>query len=80
MKSESLALTIPQAAAALNVSKSHIKRLIAEADANRKSRWRWGRELINLAPAHAQRRMVRINVGAVVPGAGQNQTIGGVAS
>ena len=60
-------LTVAEAADALGVSESHIKRLIHEADANRKSRWRWGRELINLAPTTAQRRTVRINVQAVVP-------------
>ncbi|MBW4531556.1 MAG: hypothetical protein KME02_12815 [Aphanothece saxicola GSE-SYN-MK-01-06B] len=59
--------TIPQAAEALGCSERHIKRLIAEADANRKSRWRFGRELIDLAPVGAQRRMVRVNVAAVVP-------------
>ena len=73
-----LLLTVPEAAQALGVSERHIKRLIAEADANRKSRWRWGRELINLAPVNAQRRMVRVNVGAVVPGTSQIQTIAGV--
>jgi hypothetical protein len=62
-----LLLPIPEAAAALGVSPRHIKRLIAEADANRKSRWRWGRELIDLAPVGSQRRMVRVNVAAVVP-------------
>ena len=60
-------LTIPEAAVALGVSQSHIKRLIHEADANRKSRWRWGRELVNLSQAGAQRRTVRVNVAAVVP-------------
>ncbi|WP_216915959.1 MULTISPECIES: hypothetical protein [unclassified Synechococcus] len=59
--------TIPQAAKALGCSPRHIRRLIAEADANRKSRWRFGRELIDLAPLGAQRRMVRVNVAAVVP-------------
>lgn len=73
-----LLLTVPEAAQALGVSERHIKRLIAEADANRKSRWRWGRELINLAPINAQRRMVRVNVGAVVLGTSQIQTIAGV--
>jgi MarR-like DNA-binding transcriptional regulator SgrR of sgrS sRNA len=63
-----LLLTISEAAEALGVSERHVKRLIHEADANRKSRWRWGKELINLSPVNAQRRMVRINVGAVVPG------------
>jgi excisionase family DNA binding protein len=61
-------LTITEAAEVLSVSERHIKRLIAEADANRRSRWRWGRELIDLAPVGSQRRMVRVNVAAVVPG------------
>jgi hypothetical protein len=63
-----LLLTIPEAAEALAVSTRHIERLIAEADANRRSRWRWGRELIDLAPVGSSRRMVRVNVNAVVPG------------
>jgi excisionase family DNA binding protein len=67
MPSQRLVLTIAEAAEAMGVSKRHIQRLINEADANRKSRWRWGRELINLAPVGAQRRMVRINIAAVVP-------------
>lgn len=61
-------LTVDEAAQALGVSRSHIKRLIAEADANRRSRWRWGRELIDLAPVGASRRTVRVNLAAVVPG------------
>lgn len=61
-------LTISEASEALGVSRRHIERLIAEADANRKSRWRWGRELIDLAPVGASRRTVRVNLGAVVPG------------
>lgn len=61
-------LTIKEAADALGVSPRHIERLIHEADANRKSRWRFGRELIDLAPLGSQRRMVRININAVVPG------------
>jgi hypothetical protein len=65
-----LLLTVAEAAEAFGVSDRHIKRLIAEADSCRRSRWRWGRELINLAPAQAQRRVVRVNVGAVVPGVG----------
>jgi hypothetical protein len=51
----------------LGVSERHIKRLISEADSCRKPRWRWGRELVNLAPVSSQRRTVRVNVGAVVP-------------
>lgn len=60
-------LTVAQAAEALSVSERHIKRLVAEADANRRSRWRWGRELVDLAPVGAQRRVIRVNVRAVVP-------------
>lgn len=66
-----LLVTVTEAATALEVSDRHIKRLIHEADANRKSRWRWGRELIDLAPVGSSRRCVRINLAAVVPGLGQ---------
>lgn len=62
-----LLLTVAEAAEALAVSQSHIKRLIHEADSCRKSRWRWGRELVDLSQAGAQRRTVRVNVAAVVP-------------
>jgi hypothetical protein len=64
-------LTVAEAAEALGVSDRHIKRLIHEADANRKSRWRWGRELIDLAPVGSSRRTVRVNLAAVAPGLGQ---------
>jgi hypothetical protein len=67
MRNQRLLFTVAEAAEALGVSTRHIQRLIHEADANRKSRWRWGRELIDLAPVGSQRRMVRINVAAVVP-------------
>lgn len=67
MRNQRLLLTVAEAADALAVSERHIKRLIAEADACRRSRWRWGRELIDLARVGAQRRMVRVNVSAVVP-------------
>jgi hypothetical protein len=63
-----LLLTVAEAADALAVSQSHIKRLIHEADSCRKSRWRWGRELVDLAPHGAQRRTVRVNVNAVIGG------------
>lgn len=66
-------LTVAEAAEALGVSDRHIKRLIHEADATRKSRWRWGRELIDLAPVGSSRRTVRVNVAAVAPGAGAGQ-------
>lgn len=61
-------LTVADAAEALGVSKRHIERLIEEATANRKSRWRFGRELVDLAPLGSQRRTVRVNINAVVPG------------
>lgn len=64
-------LTVAEAAEALGVTDRHIKRLIHEADANRRSRWRWGRELIDLAPVGSSRRLVRINLAAVAPGLGQ---------
>jgi hypothetical protein len=62
-----LLLTVAEAADALGCSTRHIERLIHEADSCRKSRWRWGRELVDLSQAGAQRRMVRVNVAAVVP-------------
>jgi hypothetical protein len=62
-----LLLTVAEAAEALGVSDRHIKRLIHEADCNRKSRWRWGRELVDLSPVGSQRRTVRINPQAVLP-------------
>jgi len=61
-------LTVAEAAEALGVSDRHIKRLIHEADANRRSRWRWGRELIDLAPVGSSRRCIRVNLAAVAPG------------
>ena len=64
-------LKVKEAAEALDISDRHIKRLIQEADANRKSRWRWGRELIDLSPVGSSRRTVRVNVAAVAPGTGQ---------
>ena len=66
-------LTVSEAAEALGVSDRHIKRLIAEADANRRSRWRWGRELIDLAPVGSSRRTVRVNLSAVAPGLQQTE-------
>jgi excisionase family DNA binding protein len=58
-------LTIREAAAALGVSVSHIKRLIHEADLDRRSRWRFGREIIDLSHKGSLRRTLRINVYAV---------------
>lgn len=69
-KYNQLLLTVAEAAVALGCSTRHIERLIHEADSCKKSRWRWGHELINLAPHSAQRRTVRVNIAAVVPGVG----------
>ena len=63
-----LLFTIKEAAEALRISERHVKRLIHEADSCRKSRWRWGRELIDLAPVGSQRRLVRLNLALIVPG------------
>jgi hypothetical protein len=67
-KHNRLLLTVAEAADALGCSTRHIERLIHDADSCKKSRWRWGRELIDLSPVGAQRRMVRVNLQAVVPG------------
>jgi hypothetical protein len=61
-------LTIEEAATALGVSKSHIKRLISEAEVDRRSRWQFGREIVDMSPKGALRRTLRINANAVVPG------------
>lgn len=60
-------LTPKQAAEALGVSLRHIQNLIAEADTDTKrSRWKFGRELVNLSPRHSERRTLRINLEAVL--------------
>ena len=60
-------LTVQEAADALGVSAMHIKRLIAEADVDRRSRWRFGREIIDISPKDSLRRTLRINLAAVIP-------------
>lgn len=55
-------LTTKEAAAVLGVSQRHIQRLVVEADTSPKtSRWKWGRELINLSPMNAVKRTIRIS-------------------
>jgi excisionase family DNA binding protein len=66
-------VTIKEAARVLGVSEAHVKRLIHEADINRKSRWRFGREIIDLTPIGSERRTLRINVDAVLQGQRQGQ-------
>ena len=60
-------LTVKEAAEAMGVSLNHVKRLIHEADIDRKSRWRFGREIVDLSPKHSARRTLRININAVIP-------------
>jgi hypothetical protein len=66
-QAERMLLTIPEAAEAFGCSVEHIKRLVQEADRDRRSRWRWNRELVDLALRGSSRRMVRINALAVAP-------------
>ena len=65
-------LTMDQTAAALGVSKKHIQRLVDEADVNKKSRWRFGREIIDLSPVGSTRRTLRFNLAALAPPALQS--------
>lgn len=63
-------LTIAEAAEVLNVSKRHVQALIQEADLDKRSTWKHGREIVNLSPRTALRRTLRINISAVLPPAG----------
>ena len=58
-------VTLKEAAEAMGISYRHIQRLVEDADVNKKSRWRFGREIVNLSPATAVRRTLRINLSAV---------------
>ena len=60
-------LTVSEAAEAMGVTSRHIRKLIHEADVDRKSRWRFGREIVDLSPKHSVRRTLRININAVIP-------------
>ena len=59
-------LTPKEAAIAMGVSHDHVKDLIREADNNKQSRWRFGREIVNLSQKTALRRTLRINLDAVL--------------
>ena len=63
-------LTVTEAAEAMGVTSRHIRKLIHEADIDRKSRWRFGREIVDLSPKHSARRTLRININAVIPSVG----------
>lgn len=60
-------LTIKEAAEAMGVSVRHVQSLIHEADTDKQSRWKFGREIINLSTKTALRRTLRININAVIP-------------
>ena len=49
----------------MGVSYRHVQRLVEEANTIKQSRWRYGREIVNLSPATAVRRTLRINLSAV---------------
>ncbi|MFZ9655411.1 MAG: helix-turn-helix domain-containing protein [Limnohabitans sp.] len=62
-------LTVKDAAEVLGVSHMHLKRLIHEADVSpRKSRWRFGREIVDMTPVGSVRRTLRININAIAEG------------
>ena len=65
-------LTAKEAAAALDVSIRHIQRLVAEADAGRHSRWRFGREIIDISLRGSAKRTLRFNLAALAPLAQQS--------
>ena len=58
-------VTLKEAAEVMGVSYRHVQRLVEEANTIKQSRWRYGREIVNLSPATAVRRTLRINLGAV---------------
>ena len=58
-------VTLKEAAEVMGVSYRHVQRLVEEANTIKQSRWRYGREIVNLSPATALRRTLRINLSAV---------------
>ena len=58
-------VTLKEAAEVMGVSYRHVQRLVEEANTIKQSRWRYGREIVNLSPATAVRRTLRINLSAV---------------
>ena len=60
--------TIAEAAEVLNVSRRHIEKLIEEADTYKKSRWRWGKELIELTPVSSTKRTIRVDLSKILTG------------
>ena len=64
---QKLLLTIKEAAEALGVCEKTIRKLIDEADTNKRSTWKHGREIINMTPRKSKYRVLRINAAAIVP-------------
>ena len=62
-----LLFTVTEAAEVLGVSPRHIWKMIAEADMDKRSRWKFGREIVDITPRTSARRTLRININAVVP-------------
>ena len=60
-------LSIKEAAQLLGVEATTIRRLIADADTNKRSTWRYGKEIIDLTPSGNKNRILRINPSAVSP-------------
>ena len=58
-------VTLKEAAEVMGVSYRHVQRLVEVANTIKQSRWRYGREIVNLSPATAVRRTLRINLSAV---------------
>ena len=64
---QKLLLTIKEAAEALSISEKTVRKLIDEADTDKRSSWKHGREMINLTPRKSSYRVLRINAAAIVP-------------
>jgi len=62
-------LTLKEAAEFLGVGIRTINRLIQDADENKGSTWRYGREIIDLTPSGSKNRTLRIDPAAVSPSA-----------
>ncbi len=60
-------LTIKEAAALLGLGTWGVRRLIQDADENKGSTWRFGRELVDLTPSGNKHRIIRINPAAIAP-------------
>ena len=58
-------VTLKEAAEAMGVSYRHVQRLVEEANTIKQSRWRYGREIVNLSQKTALKRTLRINLSAV---------------